>query len=36
VGRLLFTDYLLPFELTSVLIIAAIIGVVAIAKKRES
>lgn len=36
VGRVLFTDYLLPFELTSVLIIAAIIGVVAIAKKRES
>ena len=36
VGNMLFTDYLLPFELTSVLIIAAIIGVVAIAKKRES
>jgi NADH-quinone oxidoreductase subunit J len=36
VGRLLFTDYLLPFELTSVLIVAAIIGVVAIAKRRES
>ncbi len=36
VGRLLFNDYLLPFELTSVLIVAAIIGVVAIAKRRES
>jgi NADH-quinone oxidoreductase subunit J len=36
VGRVLFTDYLLPFELTSVLILAAIIGVVAIAKRRES
>ena len=36
VGMSLFTDYLLPFELTSVLIIAAIIGVVAIAKKRTS
>lgn len=36
VGRLLFSDYLLPFELTSVLIVAAIIGVVAIAKRRES
>jgi NADH-quinone oxidoreductase subunit J len=35
VGTVLFTDYLLPFELTSVLIVAAIIGVVAIAKKRE-
>ncbi len=36
VGKTLFTDYLLPFELTSVLILAAIIGVVAIAKRRES
>jgi len=35
VGTVLFTDYLLPFELTSVLIVAAIIGVVAIAKGRE-
>ncbi len=34
VGTTLFTDYLLPFELTSVLILVAIIGVVAIAKKR--
>lgn len=36
IGKVLFTDYLLPFELTSVLILAAIIGVVAIAKRRES
>lgn len=36
VGTTLFTQYLLPFELTSVLILAAIIGVVAIAKKRSS
>ena len=36
VGRLLFTDYLLPFELTSVLILAAIIGVVSIARRRQS
>ena len=36
VGKTLFTDYVLPFELTSVLILAAIIGVVAIAKRRES
>lgn len=35
VGTVLFTDYLLPFELTSVLIVAAIIGVVSIAKRRE-
>jgi NADH-quinone oxidoreductase subunit J len=36
VGKMLFSDYLLPFELTSVLIVAAIIGVVAIAKRREN
>lgn len=36
VGTTLFTDYLLPFELTSILIIVAIIGVVTIAKKRAS
>lgn len=34
VGRVLFRDYILPFELTSVLIVVAIIGVVAIAKRR--
>lgn len=34
VGELLFSDYLLPFELTSVLIVVAILGVVAIAKGR--
>lgn len=33
VGRVLFKDYLLPFELTSVLIVVAILGVVAIAKR---
>jgi len=36
VGRVLFTDFLLPFELTSVLIIAAIIGVVSIARRSRS
>ena len=36
VGRVLFTDFLLPFELTSVLIVAAIIGVVSIAKRSRS
>jgi len=36
VGTTLFTDYLLPFELTSILILVAIIGVVAIAKKRAN
>jgi NADH-quinone oxidoreductase subunit J len=33
VGESLFADYLLPFELTSVLIVVAILGVVAIAKR---
>ncbi len=36
VGRELFTEFLLPFELTSVLIIVAIIGVVTIAKRSKS
>jgi len=35
VGEVLFRDYLLPFELTSVLIVVAILGVVAIAKKGD-
>jgi NADH-quinone oxidoreductase subunit J len=34
VGKLLFSDYLLPFELTSVLILAAIVGAVVLAKRR--
>jgi NADH-quinone oxidoreductase subunit J len=34
IGRLLFSDYLLPFELTSVLILAAIVGAVVLAKRR--
>ncbi|HSE83294.1 MAG TPA: NADH-quinone oxidoreductase subunit J [Thermodesulfobacteriota bacterium] len=34
VGELLFNNYILPFELTSVLIVAAILGVVAIAKRK--
>ena len=36
VGRLLFTDYLLPFELTSVLLLAALVGVLALAKRSRS
>ncbi|MGI9533437.1 MAG: NADH-quinone oxidoreductase subunit J [Thermodesulfobacteriota bacterium] len=36
VGRVLFTEYLLPFELTSILIVAAIIGVVSIAKRSQN
>jgi NADH-quinone oxidoreductase subunit J len=34
-GKLLFTNYLLPFELTSVLLIVAIVGAVILARKGE-
>jgi NADH-quinone oxidoreductase subunit J len=34
VGRLLFTDFLLPFELASVLLLVAIVGAVVLAKKK--
>ncbi len=34
VSELMFSEYLLPFELTSVLLLAAIIGAVAIAKRK--
>jgi NADH-quinone oxidoreductase subunit J len=33
VGRLLFTRYLLPFEITSVLILVAILGAIVLARK---
>lgn len=33
-GRLLFTDYLFPFELTSILLLAAMVGVLVLAKRR--
>ncbi len=33
VGRLLFRDYILPFELTSFLLLAAVVSVVVLAKK---
>jgi NADH-quinone oxidoreductase subunit J len=36
VGRALFTTYLIPFELTSFLILAAIIGAVTLAKFHDS
>ena len=35
VGSSIFTTYVLPFELTSVLILIAIIGVIVISKRRE-
>ncbi|MBN2319021.1 MAG: NADH-quinone oxidoreductase subunit J [Acidobacteria bacterium] len=35
-GHVLFSEYLLPFEMTSVLILIAIIGVVVLAKRQAS
>ncbi len=34
IGRLLFTDYLFPFELTSVLLLAAMVGVLLLARRK--
>jgi NADH-quinone oxidoreductase subunit J len=34
VGKILFTKYLLPFEIASVLLLAAIVGAVILAKRR--
>ena len=34
-GRILFTEYLYPFEITSILIIAALVGAIVLVKKRE-
>ena len=34
-GRVLFTDYMFAFEVTSILIIAAMVGAVVLARKRE-
>ena len=36
VGRLLFVDYLIPFEVVSVLLLIAIVGVVVLAKKEPA
>jgi NADH-quinone oxidoreductase subunit J len=33
IGRLLFTDYLFPFELTSVLLLAAMVGVMLLSRR---
>ena len=33
-GKTLFTDYLLPFEVVSVLLLAAMVGAIVMAKKR--
>jgi NADH-quinone oxidoreductase subunit J len=34
IGRALFTDYLFPFEVTSILLLVALVGVMALAKRR--
>lgn len=34
-GRLLFTDYLYPFEITSLLIVAALVGAIVLVKKKD-
>jgi NADH-quinone oxidoreductase subunit J len=36
IGRLLFTDYLFPFELTSVLLLAAMVGVLLLARRKAA
>lgn len=36
VARSLFTDYLLPFELTSILLLIAVVGAVVLAQRREA
>ena len=34
IGRQLYTSYLLPFEVTSILLLAAIVGAIVLAKKK--
>jgi NADH-quinone oxidoreductase subunit J len=36
VGSMLFTDYLLPFEITSMLLLVAVVGVIVLAKKLKA
>ena len=36
IGRLLFTDFLFPFEVTSLLLLAALVGALTLAKRRPS
>jgi NADH-quinone oxidoreductase subunit J len=35
IGRLLFSKYLYPFEITSILIMASLVGAVVLSKKRD-
>jgi NADH-quinone oxidoreductase subunit J len=34
VARPLFSDYLIPFEITSILLLAAVVGAVVLAKRK--
>jgi NADH-quinone oxidoreductase subunit J len=36
IGHLLFTDYLFPFEITSLLLVAALVGAMALTSKKET
>jgi NADH:ubiquinone oxidoreductase subunit 6 (subunit J) len=36
IGQELFTGYLYPFEVTSVLLLAALVGVIALTKRRTA
>jgi NADH-quinone oxidoreductase subunit J len=36
IGRQLFTDYLYPFEVTSILLLVALVGVIALTKRRTA
>lgn len=36
VGQLLFTDYLFPFEITSIILLVAMVGAMVLAKKRPT
>jgi NADH-quinone oxidoreductase subunit J len=36
IGRLLFTDYLFPFEVTSILLLAALVGALTLTKRRPT
>jgi len=35
-GRLLFTDYLLPFEVVSVVLLVAMVGVIVLSRKEAA
>ena len=35
-GRLLFTEYLLPFEIVSVLLLVAMVGCILLSKREEA